>query len=138
MEYIQSIQEVNSADDKIYMTSSLLPAYHIKCVDRWLASRKTCPVCKQRVICPRSHWDQARDEADGSLDDESEVSESTPLLHSMASTSTHSVSITSGASGYGQDGESSEMEDDVLEDVSQEELVVVEELVQIQQDLPLE
>lgn len=113
-------------------------AYHIKCVDRWLASRKTCPVCKQRVICPRSHWDQARDEADGSLDDDSEVSESTPLLHSMASTSTHSVSITSGASGFGQDGESSEMEDDVPEDVSQEELVVVEELVQIQQDLPLE
>lgn len=120
------------------MTSSLLPAYHIKCVDRWLASRKTCPVCKQRVICPRSPWDQATDEADGSLDDESEVSESTPLLHSMASTSTHSVSITSGASGFGQDGESSETEDDVLEDVSQEELVVVEELVQIQQDLPLE
>lgn len=95
-------------------------------------------MCKQRVVCTRSHWDQDREEADGSLDDESEVSETTPLLHSLASTSTRSVSITSGASAFSHDGESSEMEDDVLEDVSQEELVVVEELVQIQQDLPLE
>lgn len=120
------------------MLSSLLPAYHIKCVDRWLTSRKTCPVCKQRVVCTRSHWDQGREEAEGSLDDESEVSESTPLLHSMATTSTHSLSITSGASTFSHDEESSETEDDMLEDISQEELVVVEELVQIQQDLPLE
>lgn len=112
------------------------PAYHIKCVDRWLTSRKTCPVCKQRVVCTRSHWEQDREDAD----DESEVSESTPLLHSMASTSTHSVSITSGASAFSRDGESSETEDDALDDISQEELVVVEEeeLVQIQQNLPLE
>lgn len=124
--------------NNIQITLSLSPAYHIKCVDRWLTSRKTCPVCKQRVVCHRSQWDQTRDETDGSLDDESEVSESTPLLHSMASTSTHSVSITSGASAFGQDVESSETEDDVLEDVSQEDLMVVEELVQIQQDEPLE
>lgn len=110
---------------------SLLSAYHTKCVDRWLTSRKTCPVCKQKVVSSRSHCDHTREEADSSLN-ESEVSESTPLLRSMASTSTHSVSITSGGSPLEQDEDSTDIEDDVL-DISQEEIVVEEELVQVQQ-----
>lgn len=115
---------------------SLLSAYHTKCVDRWLTSRKTCPVCKQKVVSSRSYCDHAREEADSSLN-ESEVSESTPLLRSMASTSTHSVSITSGGSPLERDEDSTDIEDDVL-DISQEEIVVEEELVQVQQDLALE
>lgn len=112
-------------------------AYHTKCVDRWLTSRKTCPVCKQKVVSSRSHCDHTREEADSSLN-ESEVSESTPLLRSMASTSTHSVSITSGGSPLEQDEDSTDIEDDVL-DISQEEIVVEEELVQVQQyNLPQE
>lgn len=93
-------------------------------------------MCKQRVVCTRSHWDHDGEEAD----DENEVSESTPLLHSMASASTHSVSITSEASAFSRDGESSDTEDDALDEIRQEEggVVVVEELVQIQQNLPLE
>lgn len=58
----------------------------------------------------------------------------------MASASTHSVSITSEASAFSRDGESSDTEDDALDEIRQEEggVVVVEELVQIQQNLPLE
>ncbi|XP_077987650.1 E3 ubiquitin-protein ligase RNF13-like isoform X2 [Glandiceps talaboti] len=51
-------------------------AYHCKCVDPWLTGNKrTCPVCKRKVI-PGDDLESS-DESD---DDDSEPSENTPLL----------------------------------------------------------
>lgn len=68
------------------------PAYHCKCVDPWLTqTKKTCPVCKQRVI--RSAEDSDSEDEEGpegatSLGEEEEepeqpASERTPLLHAV-------------------------------------------------------
>ncbi|TSK53812.1 E3 ubiquitin-protein ligase RNF13 [Bagarius yarrelli] len=73
-------------------------AYHCKCVDPWLTkTKRTCPVCKQKVVPPGSQSDS---DSDSGGDESEEVSESTPLLWSHppaqirtpSVTSTHSVS----------------------------------------------
>ncbi|KAJ6654974.1 hypothetical protein lerEdw1_006445 [Lerista edwardsae] len=68
-------------------------AYHCKCVDPWLTqTKKTCPVCKQRVI--RSAKDSDSDGEEGperaaspgeeeEEEPEQPASERTPLLHSV-------------------------------------------------------
>ena len=54
------------------------PAYHVKCIDPWLTkNKKTCPVCKRRVIPGKDHSDDSDDSDDDSAD---YPTEATPLL----------------------------------------------------------
>ncbi|KAJ8387414.1 hypothetical protein AAFF_G00156520 [Aldrovandia affinis] len=59
-------------------------AYHCKCVDPWLTqTKKTCPVCKQRVTRPNPEYSESESdgEAGGAPGSDAEVeSERTPLL----------------------------------------------------------
>ncbi|XP_070688077.1 E3 ubiquitin-protein ligase RNF13 [Pempheris klunzingeri] len=109
-------------------------AYHSKCVDPWLTkTKKTCPVCKQKVV-PSQGDSDSDSEGESGPDENEEVSESTPLLRSLASTSAHSFGTMSGASRSEQDQESSEYEDDELDSSDSEEEVTVETVVvQMQQ-----
>ncbi|XP_015260042.1 PREDICTED: E3 ubiquitin-protein ligase RNF13-like, partial [Cyprinodon variegatus] len=109
-------------------------AYHSKCVDPWLTkTKKTCPVCKQKVVPSQGDSDSDSEEGD-SGPDENEASESTPLLRSQASTSAHSFGTMSGASRSEQDQDSSEYDDDGLDSSdSEEEVTVGTVVVQMQQ-----
>ncbi|KAG5847229.1 E3 ubiquitin-protein ligase RNF13 [Anguilla anguilla] len=114
-------------------------AYHCKCVDPWLTkTKKTCPVCKQRVV--PSQGDSDTDTDDSSHEDnEDDASENTPLLRSLASTSAHSFGTMSGSLSHrGRDPESSEYEDedDVETDSESEEASVETVVVQLQQTCP--
>lgn len=67
--------------------SFLFLAYHCKCVDPWLTkTKKTCPVCKQRVTRPNPEYSESESEDGGGRGDEEErtageaISERTPLL----------------------------------------------------------
>ncbi|XP_044057006.1 E3 ubiquitin-protein ligase RNF13 isoform X1 [Siniperca chuatsi] len=108
-------------------------AYHSKCVDPWLTkTKKTCPVCKQKVV--PSQGDSDSEDGESSVEENEDVSESTPLLRSLASTSAHSFGTMSGASRSEHDQESSEYEDDELDSSDSEEEVTVETVVvQMQQ-----
>ncbi|XP_056132459.1 E3 ubiquitin-protein ligase RNF13 [Lampris incognitus] len=108
-------------------------AYHSKCVDPWLTkTKKTCPVCKQKVVPSQGDSDSDSEDGESSPEENEEVSESTPLLRSLASTSAHSFGTMSGASRSEQ--ESSEYEDDELDNSDSEEGVTVETVVvQLQQ-----
>lgn len=57
--------------------------YHAKCVDPWLTqSKRSCPICKKRVI-PK---DETESNSDDSDDESLSVSERTPLLGSTSRT----------------------------------------------------
>ncbi|TRY88761.1 hypothetical protein DNTS_029982 [Danionella cerebrum] len=58
-------------------------AYHCRCVDPWLTqTKKTCPVCKQRVTRPDLERFNCSDSDDEAGTQEAEEDERTPLLHS--------------------------------------------------------
>ncbi|XP_036409637.1 E3 ubiquitin-protein ligase RNF13-like [Megalops cyprinoides] len=113
-------------------------AYHCKCVDPWLTkTKKTCPVCKQKVVPSQGDSDSDTDDSSHE-DNEDDMSENTPLLRSLASTSAHSFGTMSGSlSHHEQDAESSEYEDeDEMEsdsDSEEEEVTVETVVVQLQQ-----
>ncbi|XP_023700032.1 E3 ubiquitin-protein ligase RNF13 isoform X1 [Paramormyrops kingsleyae] len=113
-------------------------AYHCKCVDPWLTkTKKTCPVCKQKVVPSQGDSESDSDEGDSSRDDDDEASENTPLLRSLASTSTQSFGTMSASLSYHErDLESSEYEeddDDEMDSSGSEEVTVETVVVQLQQ-----
>lgn len=56
-----------------------LPVYHTKCIDPWLTkNKKTCPVCKRRVIPGSAESESSDSDAGGTVT--TTGSESTPLL----------------------------------------------------------
>ncbi|XP_023659213.2 E3 ubiquitin-protein ligase RNF167 [Paramormyrops kingsleyae] len=56
-------------------------AYHCRCVDPWLTqTKKTCPVCKQRVIQPDTESEEEDEEEEGRGAREEADTERTPLL----------------------------------------------------------
>ncbi|XP_069583640.1 E3 ubiquitin-protein ligase RNF13 isoform X2 [Ranitomeya imitator] len=84
-------------------------AYHCKCVDPWLTkTKKTCPVCKQKVV--PSQGDSESD-SDSSQED-NDVSENTPLLRPVPSASTQSFGAISESHSQQSIVESSEEDDD--------------------------
>ncbi|CAL8309721.1 unnamed protein product [Lota lota] len=110
-------------------------AYHSKCVDPWLTkTKKTCPVCKQKVVPSQGDSDSDSEDGDSGPEENEEVSESTPLLRSLASTSAHSFGTMSGASRSGQD--SSDYEDDELDSSDSEAVAAPVETVVVQLQQP--
>ncbi|KAK1168515.1 E3 ubiquitin-protein ligase RNF13-like [Acipenser oxyrinchus oxyrinchus] len=113
-------------------------AYHCKCVDPWLTkTKKTCPVCKQKVVPSQGESDSDTDEADSSHEETDDVSENTPLLRSLASTSAHSFGTMSESRSRQEVLESSEYEDDddpeINSSEAEEEVSVETVVVQLQQ-----
>uniref|UniRef100_A0A8C1S6Z6 E3 ubiquitin-protein ligase RNF13 n=2 Tax=Cyprinus carpio TaxID=7962 RepID=A0A8C1S6Z6_CYPCA len=110
-------------------------AYHSKCVDPWLTkTKKTCPVCKQKVV-PSDGDSESESESGDSGGEENEVSENTPLLRSLASTSAHSFGTMSGSLSH-HDAESSDYDERSDTTDSEEEVTVETVVVQLQQGRP--
>lgn len=110
-------------------------AYHCKCVDPWLTkTKKTCPVCKQKVVPSDGDSESDSDSVDSGGED-NEVSENTPLLRSLASTSAHSFGSMS-ASLSQHDAESSDYDERSDSSDSEEEVTVETVVVQLQQGNP--
>lgn len=117
-------------------------AYHCKCVDPWLTkTKKTCPVCKQKVVPSEGDSDSDSDSGDSGPDeneDNEEASENTPLLRSLASTSAHSFGTMASALSPQDHEESSNYDEqsDMDTSDSEEEVTVETVVVQLQQERP--
>lgn len=109
-----------------------LTAYHCKCVDPWLTkTKKTCPVCKQKVVPSQGDSDSETD----SSQEENEVSENTPLLRPLASVSPQSFGALSESytnpnmtesSDYEEEDEEEDIDSSDAENGATEESVVVQ------------
>lgn len=81
--------------------------YHAKCIDPWLTkNKKTCPVCKRRVI-PRRAQDSSDSESDA------EARERTPLLRGAAGGQQRGVSINNTVAELQQEGATASGSNDV-------------------------
>lgn len=89
-------------------------------------------MCKQKVV-PSQGDSDSESEGESGPEENEEVSESTPLLRSLASTSAHSFGTMSGASRSEHDQESSEYEDELDSSDSEDEVTVETVVVQMQQ-----
>ncbi len=87
-------------------------------------------MCKQKVV--PSDGDSESDDSGG---EENEVSENTPLLRSVASTSAHSFGTMSGSLSH-PDAESSDYDERSNTTDSEEEVTVETVVVQLQQGHP--
>lgn len=111
--------------------SFTLTAYHCKCVDPWLTrTKKTCPVCKQKVVASQGESDSETDEVDSSHEENDDASENTPLLRSsLASTSAQSFGTMTESQSHPEAVESSDYEEEEEGDSSEAEDEVNEETV---------
>lgn len=99
-------------------------------------TKKTCPVCKQKVVPSQGDSDSDSEEGE-SGPEENEASESTPLLRSLASTSAHSFGTMSGGSSRSdREQDSSEYDEELDSSDSEEEVTVETVVVQMQQPRP--
>ncbi|XP_017537384.1 E3 ubiquitin-protein ligase RNF13 isoform X1 [Pygocentrus nattereri] len=112
-------------------------AYHCKCVDPWLTkTKKTCPVCKQKVVPSEGDSDSDSDSGESGPEENEEISENTPLLRSLASTSGHSFGTMATALSPQEHDESSNYDEqsDMDTSDSEEEVTVETVVVQLQQE----
>lgn len=101
-------------------------------MDPWLTkTKKTCPVCKQKVVPSQGDSDSETD----SSQEENEVSENTPLLRPLASVSTQSFGALSESytnpnmtesSDYEEEDEEEDIDSSDAENGATEESVVVQ------------
>ncbi|XP_072349321.1 E3 ubiquitin-protein ligase RNF167-like isoform X2 [Scyliorhinus torazame] len=81
-------------------------AYHCKCVDTWLTqTKKTCPVCKQRVLRSANDSESGSD-AENHPEGDEHHSEHTPLLRASSSSATHTFGSMSNSLRQPDDGSS--------------------------------
>ncbi|KAK2869343.1 hypothetical protein Q7C36_001214 [Tachysurus vachellii] len=109
-------------------------AYHCKCVDPWLTkTKRTCPVCKQKVVPAGSESDS---DSDSGGDESDEVSESTPLLRPHPPTRIRTPSLISTHSASTGPPDCSDSDSTEEEEEEEGEVVTVETVVVLQQERP--
>ncbi|KAF7703162.1 E3 ubiquitin-protein ligase RNF13 [Silurus meridionalis] len=108
-------------------------AYHCKCVDPWLTkTKRTCPVCKQKVVPAGSESDS---DSDSGGDESDEVSESTPLLRPNPSR-VRTPSLTSAHTASTGPPDCSDSDSDSTEEDGEGDVVTLETVVVLQQEQP--
>lgn len=55
------------AEDKLQLIPVCGHTFHMDCIDLWLTSHTTCPLCRLTLIPTQSHQDQEEDNAPSSL-----------------------------------------------------------------------
>ncbi|KAL1222180.1 RING-H2 finger protein ATL58 [Cardamine amara subsp. amara] len=72
------------ADDKLQLIPVCGHTFHMECIDLWLTSHTTCPLCRLTLIPTQSHQDQEEDPAPSLLSPDEGLSsqaESQPVVN---------------------------------------------------------